>query len=150
VISAGILPYRFRQTLEVLIAHPGGPFWAGKDDGAWSVIKGLVEAEEDPRETARREFREETGWEPPPEPWIELGEVRLRSGKRVRVWAAAGDYDPATIEPGTFTTTLRGKPATFPEIDRADWFDVDTARRKLNPAYGPILDALERQLAQGG
>ena len=105
MISAGILPYR--PTLEVLIAHPGGPFWANKDEGAWSVVKGLVEPGEDPRDTAAREFREETGWPPPPEPWVELGEARLRSGKRVRVWAAAADYDPATLDPGTVTMPLQ-------------------------------------------
>jgi len=150
VISAGILPYRHRPTLEVLIAHPGGPFWANKDEGAWSVVKGLVEPGEDPRDTAAREFREETGWPPPPEPWVELGEARLRSGKRVRVWAAAADYDPATLEPGTFTMTLRGKPVTFPEVDRVEWVDPETARRKLNPAYGPVIDSLERQVPHGG
>ena len=97
MISAGILPYRRREgALEVLIAHPGGPFWAGKDKGAWSVVKGLVETDEDHRTTAAREFLEETGWPPPPEPWQELGEIRLKSGKRVRVWTAPGEYDPAT------------------------------------------------------
>jgi predicted NUDIX family NTP pyrophosphohydrolase len=150
VISAGILPYRRRQALEVLIAHPGGPFFANKDEGAWSVIKGLIEEGEDARQAAAREFQEETGWQPPSEPWIELGEVRLRSGKRVMVWGAEGDYDPATLEPGTFTMMLRGKPATFPEVDRVGWFDIATARKKLNPAYGPILDALERQVPHDG
>lgn len=150
MISAGILPHRKRDSLEVLIAHPGGPFWAGKDAGAWSVIKGLVETDEDPRTTAAREFLEETGWPPPAEPWTDLGEIRLKSGKRVVVWAAPGDYDPEALEPGQYTVKVRGKWATFPEIDRVEWVDLETAREKLNPAYGPILDRLEAQGPRGG
>lgn len=148
--SAGILPYRRAGGLEVLIAHPGGPFWARKDESAWSVIKGLVEEGEQPHRTAAREFEEETGWAPPDEPWLDLGEIRLRSGKVVQVWAAEADYEPSTLRSGVFTTTLRGKPVSFPEIDRVGWFDLATARRKLNPAYGETLDRLERQAAAGG
>lgn len=152
VRSAGLLPYRFPpdDTLEVLIAHPGGPFWARKDEGAWSVIKGLVEGGEEPQAAAAREFSEETGWTPPADGWIDLGQIRLRSGKDVMVWAARGDYDPEKLQPGHYTMMLRGRPATFPEIDRVEWVDVETARRKLNPAYGPILDRLEAQLAASG
>jgi predicted NUDIX family NTP pyrophosphohydrolase len=148
--SAGLLPYRNNDTLEVLVAHPGGPFWAKKDEGAWSVVKGLIDTDEEPTAAAAREFAEETGWAPPPEPWIDLGEVRLRSGKVVVGWAVPGDYDPETLEPGEFTTVLRGKPVTFPEIDRVAWFDLETARRKLNPAYGDFLDRLERQAPRAG
>lgn len=144
--SAGVLPFRQTEGLEVLVAHPGGPFWAKKDQGAWSVIKGLVEEGEDPLDTARREFTEETGWQPPPSPWIELGEVRLRSGKLVVAWAGAADYDPATLEPGEFTTNLRGRRVSFPEIDRVAWLDPATARSKLNPVYGEFLDRLEAHL----
>ncbi len=146
--SAGVLPYRQNSRLEVLVAHPGGPFWANKDEGAWSVVKGLIEEGEDPRATARREFTEETGWRPPGPPWVELGEVRLRSGKHVVAWAAAADYDPATLQPGEFTTTLRGHQVSFPEIDRVAWFDLTAARRKLNPVYGEFLDRLEAHLAR--
>lgn len=145
--SAGILPYRADGTIEVLIAHPGGPYWARKDEGAWSVVKGLVEEGEDSRAAAGREFTEETGWEAPDGPWVELGEIQLRSGKRVTVWAAAADYDPDTLQPGELTATVGGKPVVFPEIDRVGWFDLRTARTKLNPAYGPILDRLERNTA---
>lgn len=143
--SAGILPYRTtHEALEVLIAHPGGPFWARKDAGAWSVIKGVIEEGEEARVAAGREFREETGWEPPPEPWLELGEIQLRSGKLVVVWAAEADYDPESLQPGEFTATVGGKEVEFPEIDKVAWFDLETARMKLNPAYEPILDRLER------
>lgn len=148
--SAGLLPYRHNDELEVLIAHPGGPFWASKDDGAWSVIKGLVEEGEDERVAAAREFAEETGWAPPDEPWIDLGEIRLRSGKIVQVWAAPADYDPETLVSEMFRTKVRGSWATFPEIDRAGWFDVETARRKLNPAYEETLNRLERHARQVG
>lgn len=132
------------------MAHPGGPFWAKKDLGAWSVIKGLVEDEEDLQVAAAREFTEETGWDPPPGPWIDLGEVRLRSGKTVLAWAIEADFDPAGLEPGEFTMTLRGRDVTFPEIDRVEWFDLSTARSKLNPVYGEFLDKLERQVSDGG
>lgn len=148
--SAGLLPFRLQLRLEVLVAHPGGPFWARKDEGAWSLVKGLIDDGEDPRRAAGREFTEETGWPPPPEPWIDLGEVRLRSGKRVIAWAAKADYDPEGLEPGEFTMTLRGREVTFPEIDRVAWFDITTARSRLNPAYGEFLDRLERQTGESG
>jgi predicted NUDIX family NTP pyrophosphohydrolase len=148
--SAGLLPYRRTNDLHVLIAHPGGPFWAKKDEGAWSVIKGLIEEAEDEQLAAAREFTEETGWPAPEAPWIDLGEIRLRSGKLVQVWAAEADYDPVTLQPGMFTTTLRGKPVSFPEVDRVAWFDLGTARRKLNPAYEETLNRLERQATRSG
>ena len=148
--SAGLLPYRFTAELEVLIAHPGGPFWAKKDTGAWSLVKGVVEDGEDPRLAAGREFTEETGWPPPPEPWLELGEVRLRSGKWVVGWAAAADFDPVDLRPGEFTMNLGGRPATFPEIDRVGWFPTNVARDKLNPVYGEFLDELERLVQASG
>lgn len=148
--SAGLLPFRRRPGLEVLVAHPGGPFWAKKDVGAWSVIKGLVEGEEDMVVAAAREFTEETGWDPPPGPWIELGQVRLRSGKMVVAWAAEADFDPAALQPGEFTMTLRGREVAFPEIDRVAWFDLSTARAKLNPVYGEFLDRLEREMGNSG
>lgn len=148
--SAGLLPYRHTDPLQVLIAHPGGPFWANKEEGAWSVVKGLIEEAEDERLAAAREFTEETGWPPPAEPWLDLGAIKLRSGKVVVVWAAEADYDPATIQPGMFTTTVRGRPIRFPEIDRVGWFDLATARTRLNPAYRETLDRLERHAAASG
>lgn len=148
--SAGVLPYRTRDRLEVLIAHPGGPFWAKKDLGAWSVIKGVIDDAEPPLQAARREFTEETGWEPPAGPWLELGEVRLRSGKRVIAWGAPGDYDPDTLIPGTFEMSLRGRMVTLPEIDRVAWLPIEEARTKLNPVYGEFLDRLEREVTGEG
>lgn len=148
--SAGLLPFRTGSGLEVLVAHPGGPLWANKDVGAWSLIKGVIEEGEDARRTAAREFLEETGWPPPGEPWLELGEVRLRSGKRVTGWAAAADYDPADLRPAELTMMLRGRAVTFPEIDRVAWFDLVTARERLNPAYESFLDRLELHVGKDG
>lgn len=149
-LSAGLLPYRWRGKWEVLIAHPGGPYWARKDTGAWSLIKGVVDPDEDVRAAARREFTEETGWPAPGGEWIDLGEIRLRSGKVVRGWAVAAEYDPATLHPGQFLATLGGRQVSFPEIDRVEWFDLVAAREKMNPAYGDHLDRLEAQLPASG
>lgn len=144
--SAGLIPYRHRPDLEVLIAHPGGPFWAARNEGWWSPIKGLVEEGEDPEATAAREFAEETGWTPPPHPWLPLGEVRLRSGKAVVAWAAPADYDPATLRPGRFTTTVGGRKVSFPEIDQVAWVTLKEAERLLNPAYRSLLERLSAHL----
>lgn len=142
VRSAGLLPYRLDSGLEVLIAHPGGPFFARRDVGAWTLLKGLIEDGEDEEVTAAREFAEETGWEPPQHPWLPLGETVMRSRKVVVAWAVEADYDPTTLVPGTFT--LRGR--EYPEIDRVDWADPDTARTKLNPALGVFVDRIESHL----
>lgn len=148
--SAGLIPYRRRPRLEVLVAHPGGPFWQHQDAGAWSMVKGVVEDGEDPRRTAEREFEEETGWAVPSGPWLPLGEATLKSGKRLVAWAVEADYEPEELEPGTFTMEWRGRTTTFPEIDRVAWFPIETAREKLNPAYGTFLDELERRAADAG
>ncbi|MDH4119030.1 MAG: NUDIX domain-containing protein [Acidimicrobiia bacterium] len=141
--SAGLLPFRFRPHPEVLIAHPGGPMWARRDAGSWSIVKGLVEDGEDLVEAARREFEEETGWTPPaPSSWIALGHVTLKSGKRVWGWAVEWDVDPTTLTPGTFEMVWRGTVGTFPEIDRVAWVDHETARLKLNPAQTELVDRL--------
>jgi predicted NUDIX family NTP pyrophosphohydrolase len=129
----------------VLLVHPGGPFWAKKDAGAWSIPKGeYVEDEEDPLACARREFEEELGT-PPPDDLVPLGEVRQRSGKRVTAWAAAGDLDPAGIASNTFTMEWpprSGRMQEFPEVDRAAWFALDEARERINPAQAAFLDRL--------
>lgn len=144
--SAGLLPFRRADVLEVLIAHPGGPFWAKKDAGAWSVVKGELEPAEDPMVGAIREFSEETGWTVPVDAeYIDLGSARLKSGKLIRCWAFEGSFDPATIEPGTFTTEIRGRQATFPEIDRVAWVTVQVAETLLNPAQVDFV----RRLAPG-
>jgi predicted NUDIX family NTP pyrophosphohydrolase len=145
--SAGILLWRRRDgRLEVLLGHPGGPLWARKDAGHWTVLKGEVEPGEAPVDVARREFAEEAGHPAPDGPLVELGEIRQKSGKRVMAWAAEGDLDPATAESNTFEMEWpprSGRRASFPEIDRVEWFALDEARRKLKDAQVPFLDRLE-------
>ena len=149
--SAGILLYRVREgRLEVLLGHMGGPFWARKDDAAWSIFKGECLPGEEPLATARREFQEETGSPPPDGPVLPLGEVRQSSGKRVTAWALEGAFDPADLRCNTFTVEWpprSGRQQEFPEIDRAEWFDLDAARRKLVRAQAAFVDVLERELA---
>ena len=145
-LSAGLLLYRTREgTREVLLAHPGGPFWANRDDGAWSIPKGEVDEGEDPYAAARREFAEELGAMPPDGDPIPLGEVRLKSRKTVVAWALEGDFDPSQLVSMTFETEWpprSGRRQTFPEVDRAAWFDLETARVKVNAGQVPLLDAL--------
>ena len=148
--SAGILLWRVRDDrLEVLLAHMGGPYWAKKDLGHWTIPKGEVEAGEELVEVARREFAEETGHELPDTQLIELGDIRQKSGKVVLGWAAQGDLDPATAVSNTYEIEWpprSGRMAAFPEIDRVEWFDLDMARRKLKAAQVPFLDRLEAAL----
>jgi predicted NUDIX family NTP pyrophosphohydrolase len=148
--SAGLLLWRDAAGgREVLLGHPGGPFFAKKDDGAWSVLKGELEPDEDPLIVARREFQEETGSPPPIGELVYLGEVRLRSGKTVLAWAVEGDLDPATAESNTFEMEWpprSGRTERFPEIDRVAWFDLVAARAKLNPAQAAFVDRLEAEL----
>lgn len=144
--SAGILLYRTRDGIrEVLLAHPGGPFWARRDDGAWSLPKGEVDEGEEPYAAARREFAEELGAMPPDGDPFPLGEVRLKSRKRVIAWALEGDFEPDQLVSNTFEVEWpprSGRVATYPEVDRAAWFDLETARVKLNAGQVPLLDAL--------
>ena len=146
--SAGILLYRGEgDSLEVLLVHPGGPFWSKKDEGAWSIPKGELEEGEEPRACALRELGEEIGSSLGlvPERLIELGEVRLKSGKRVQGWAAEGDFDPATLRSNTFTMEWpprSEKEGEFPEVDRAEWFAPEQARLKINPAQAAFIDRL--------
>jgi predicted NUDIX family NTP pyrophosphohydrolase len=145
-LSAGLLLYRTRDGIrEVLLAHPGGPFWARRDDGAWSIPKGEVDEGEDPYAAARREFAEELGAVPPDGDPLPLGEVRLKSRKRVIAWALEGDFEPDQLVSMTFEMEWpprSGRTATYPEVDRAAWFDLETARVKLNAGQVPLLDAL--------
>ena len=138
--SAGILLYLGD---EVLLVHPGGPFWAKKDAGAWSIPKGEYEDGDDPRACALREFEEELGTPLPAETeLIELGEVRQKSGKVVTAYAAAGDLDADAITSNTFTMEWpprSGQMREFPEVDRAAWFGLDQAREKLNPGQAELL-----------
>ncbi len=140
--SAGLLPYRVTTGLELLVCHPGGPYFARKDNGWWSIVKGIVEPDESDREAAGREFREETGWEPPTEPWIELGETTLKSRKVVVAFGVESDLDPETMVPGMFTMGDR----RYPEIDRVEWMTPDRACVKLNPALAVFVDRLRSHL----
>ena len=144
--SAGILLHRDGiGGTEVLLVHPGGPFWARKDLGAWSIPKGEVDDGEDPRACALREFAEETGTRLPDAALDDLGSVRLKGGKLVLAYAVAGDLDPATVRSNTFELEWpprSGRRQQFPEIDRADWFGLDDARTKLNPAQSELVDRL--------
>jgi predicted NUDIX family NTP pyrophosphohydrolase len=154
--SSGILLYRDGEAgeTEFLLVHPGGPYWARRDDGAWSIPKGGIEGEEDSREAALRELDEELGSARPEldaETLIELGSIRQRAGKVVDAWAAEGDFDPAALDSNTFEMEWppkSGREVEFPEIDRADWFDLEGARRKLLPAQGEFLDRLLEHLGR--
>jgi predicted NUDIX family NTP pyrophosphohydrolase len=150
--SAGILLYRQSgDAVEVLLVHPGGPLWARRDTGAWSIPKGEYGDEEDPRACALREFEEETGTALPPGDLIGLGEVRQKGGKVVSAWAAEGDIDADAVESNTFTMEWpprSGRTAVFPEIDRAGWFGLDLAREKLIPAQVELVERLAERLAQ--
>ena len=149
--SAGLLLYRRRQgRIEVLLGHMGGPFWARKDERAWSIPKGEHPEAEDALAAARREFAEETGAPPPDGPTLDLGEVRQSGGKRVTAWAVEGDLDPAAVKSNTFQVEWpprSGRRQEFPEIDRAGWFDLDTARRKIVKGQVALVDRLEERLS---
>jgi predicted NUDIX family NTP pyrophosphohydrolase len=148
--SAGILLYRVAGGApEVLLVHPGGPYWARKDAGAWSIPKGEHEDGEDPQSCALREFEEETGVELPPGELAALGSVKQKSGKVVTAWAAEGELDAGAVTSNTFTMEWpprSGTTAEFPEIDRAGWFEIEPAREKLVPAQAEFLDRLLERL----
>ena len=148
-VSAGILLFRRRQgAVEVLLAHPGGPFWRGRDAGAWTIPKGLVAPGEALLDAARRELREETGLAPEG-PFLPLGSIRQKAGKTVHAWACEGDADPATVTSNTTTIEWprgSGRRITYPEVDRCAWFAIDAARAKLNPAQSELLGRLEMAL----
>jgi predicted NUDIX family NTP pyrophosphohydrolase len=143
--SAGLMLHRRRASgIEVLLVHPGGPFWARKDEGAWSIPKGLCEAGEEPVATARREFEEETGLVPSG-PFLRLGEFKQPGGKLVSAFAAEGDFDPSSLKSNLFSLEWpprSGRVQEFPEIDKAAWFAPNAARSKLLRGQVPILEAL--------
>ena len=145
IISAGLLLYRQRGTCtQVFLVHPGGPYWAKKDDGAWSVPKGIVNAAEDELACARREFQEETGFAAPAHgAEHDLGTFRQPSGKRLHIWAVAGDCDPAALISNLFEMEWppkSGRSARFPEVDRGDWFEREAALRKITVGQHPIIE----------
>ncbi|MDQ6604944.1 MAG: NUDIX domain-containing protein [Actinomycetota bacterium] len=148
--SAGILLYRVGDDgLEVLLVHPGGPLWARKDVGAWSIPKGEYEEGEEPLSAARREFQEELGSALPAGEPLDLGQIRQRSGKRVSAWAQAGELDVDTVHSNTFELEWpprSGRISAFPEVDRAQWFPLAIARERINPAQAELLDRLAAAL----
>jgi predicted NUDIX family NTP pyrophosphohydrolase len=148
-LSAGILLYHSQnKVLEILLVHPGGPFWAKKDAGAWSIPKGEFGAEEDPLLAARREFEEETGFELDGS-FLPLTPIKQKSGKIIQVWALEGQLDPAAITSNTFSLEWpprSGQQQEFPEVDRAGWFPLDQAREKIVPGQLGFLQELEALL----
>jgi predicted NUDIX family NTP pyrophosphohydrolase len=151
--SAGLLLYRGSgESLQVLLVHPGGPAWAKRDVGAWSIPKGEYELDEEPLAAARREFEEELGARAPAGPAEDLGEVRQRAGKVVRAWAVRGDFDSTSINSTTFEfewPPRSGKMIEIPEVDRAEWLALDAAREKINPGQVPLLERLEALVGGG-
>ena len=148
--SAGLLLYRRTAAgLELFLAHPGGPFWKGREAGAWTIPKGIAEPGEDLLAAACREFEEETGVHPTG-PFVSLGVIRQKAGKLVHAWAWEGDADPARVSSNTMKTEWprgSGRWLTFPEVDRCAWFRPDEARTKINPAQSELIDRLEETLA---
>src|ERR1700755_2706262 len=148
--SAGLLLFRHAGAeLQVLLVHPGGPFWAKRDHCAWAIPKGECEEGEDPRAAAWREFGEELGSPAPEGEALDLGEVRQKAGKTVVAWAIAGDLDAEAITSNTFTMewpTRPGRSQDFPEVDRAGWFSEAEARERINPAQVAFLDRLREAL----
>ena len=148
--SAGIVLFRPRNgRLEILLAHPGGPFFTNRDAGHWTIPKGEADGDEELVAVARREFEEETGNRPPDGDPIELGSIVQKGGKVVHAWALEGDLDPATADSNTFEMVWppgSGRLQKFPEIDRVEWFDVDEAKRRVKPTQIPLIDRLVEHL----
>jgi predicted NUDIX family NTP pyrophosphohydrolase len=148
--SAGILLYRnINNQLEVFLVHPGGPFFKNKDEGAWSIPKGEFLPDEDPLLAAKRELFEETGMQLTGDERIKLTPIKQKSGKTVHAWAIAGDIDPATLVSNMFEIEWpprSGKKASFAEIDRGEWFTIDVAKTKINPAQFPLVTQLQSLL----
>jgi predicted NUDIX family NTP pyrophosphohydrolase len=151
--SAGLLVYRRRNSgAEVLLVHPGGPFWQNKDRGAWSIPKGEFSLHEDPLEVARREFHEETGFTADGS-FVAIQPLKQPGGKTVHAWLVEGDFDPAQVRSNTFSIEWprgSGKVCEFPEVDRAGWFTIAEAREKILPGQRAFLDALEAALLRLG
>jgi predicted NUDIX family NTP pyrophosphohydrolase len=148
--SAGILMYRGKgAALELLLAHPGGPFWVKKDLGAWSIPKGEYDGDEAPLACAVREFEEEMGSPPPEHGYLDLGEIVQPGRKAIAAFAVEGDFDPAHLNSNQFEMEWppkSGRKRSFPELDRAAWFKLDAAREKIMPGQAPFIDRLLQQL----
>lgn len=147
-VSAGLLAYRRKSKIEILLGHPGGPFWARKDVASWTIPKGIVEDGDDLLSAARREFQEETGF-PASGDFIPLAAVKQKSGKVVHAFAFEFDCDPAALASNTFEIEWpqrSGKRKVFPELDRAAWFELESARVKIISYQLPFLDEIQRTL----
>jgi len=145
--SAGLLLYRERKDggIEVLLVHPGGPFWRNKDEGAWTIPKGEFDDDENPLEAAKREFQEETGVDPPDDEYLPLKPIKQKNGKIVHAWAVKGDFDPAMLESNTFEMEWppkSGRIQKLPEVDRAEWFSPEDAKRKVLTGQAALIDQL--------
>jgi len=147
-VSAGLLLYRRHDNImEVFLVHPGGPFWAKKDAGAWSIPKGLIDLGEEPLCAAQREFEEETGFTRAGE-FIPLAPVKVASGKTIQAWAVEGDCDPDALKSNTFEMEWpprSGKKQQFPEVDRGGWFNLDEAKEKINKGQVPFIEELKEK-----
>jgi predicted NUDIX family NTP pyrophosphohydrolase len=150
--SAGILVYRLgKEAVDVLLVHPGGPFWAKKDDGAWFIPKGEINPEEEPLAAAYREFREEFGFEPPAGEPLELGTVKNKGGKLIEAWALAGELDLSAFRSNTFRMEWpprSGQEREFPEVDRAQYFSIEQTLVKMHPAELPLVQRLLQLLGR--
>ena len=151
-ISAGLLLYRTQNgALEFLLVHPGGPFWKNKDAGAWTIPKGEIGDNEEPLAAAIREFEEELGFKPTG-PFTELTPIQQKGGKVVHAWAFEGNCDPTQIKSNTFSMEWpprSGKQTEFPEVDRAEFFDFECAKTKINPAQVPFLEETQSRVGKG-
>lgn len=151
--SAGLLIYRDRDDgsgIEILLVHPGGPFWRNKDEGAWTIPKGEFASDEDPLEAAKREFKEETGSDPPNGRYIPLTPIKQKNKKLVHAWAVKGDFDPATLKSNMFQTEWppkSGRMQEFPETDRAQWFVPEAAKGKMLSGQEALVDELLQRLS---
>jgi len=149
-VSAGLLLWRRKRgRVEVLLGHPGGPYFAHRNEGEWTVLKGEIEPGEDALAVARREFSEETGQPPPMGSPVELGRIQQKSGKVVHAWGVEGDVDPDACTSNTFDMEWppgSGQVESFPEIDRVAWFPLPEARRRIKPAQAPFLDRLQSEI----
>lgn len=150
--SAGLLLYRRKEdSLEVMLVHPGGPFWRKKDKGAWTIPKGEFD-DEDPLEAAKRELKEETGVAPPDGTYLTLTPIKQKNGKVVHAWAVEGDFDPAKLQSNEFETEWppkSGRMQKFPEVDRAEWFAPDIAKQKMLVGQGALVDELLQRFSAG-
>jgi len=144
--SAGLLLYRMdKDVIEVLLVHPGGPFWRNKDEGAWTVPKGEFTDDEQPLAAAKREFKEETGSSPPSGEYLPLTPIKQKNGKIVHAWAVEGDFDPATLDSNTFEQEWpprSNRMQSFPEVDRAEWFAPEVAKKKMLFGQQSFIDEL--------